>query len=299
MLSDISSVGFKVTNFNQDNMKILEANWRRVAEALRLTVRLVADFGFSERSLGADSALLPIAYHIYQRRPGLGYLTRDADREDRESIRIWLIRSLVKSGVWGSGLDTLLTALRSAIRENGQDGFPAVKLEAVMRQRGKSLRFEPEELDDLADTTYGDRRSFALLSLLYPYVDLRHEFHVDHVFPKSRFTGPKLSKAGVPGESHWQFRHKSNGLANLQLLDGPLNMSKKDRLPHEWMARHFGDKSQTDAYAARADLGEVPDDICRFEDFYDARRRRIRRRLAELLGVEELASGTHSAESAG
>ena len=46
-------------------------------------------------------------------------------------IRIWLIRSLLKSsGIWDSGLDTLLTLLRDVIR-NSHDVFPAEQADEV------------------------------------------------------------------------------------------------------------------------------------------------------------------------
>ncbi len=61
MLSNIASVGFKVENFNRPNMAVLDACWT----ALRLTVRLAADFGLSRDTIRADSALLPIAYYLY------------------------------------------------------------------------------------------------------------------------------------------------------------------------------------------------------------------------------------------
>lgn len=58
MLSDIASVGFKVENFGRANMKKLEANWPKVSDSLRLTVRLAASFGLSRDTISADSALL-------------------------------------------------------------------------------------------------------------------------------------------------------------------------------------------------------------------------------------------------
>ncbi|WP_420462936.1 hypothetical protein [Candidatus Palauibacter sp.] len=54
-----------------------------------------------------------------------------------------------------------------------------------MRKRGKSLTFEEEELEDLVESK---KRTFALLALLYPFVDLQNsKFHIDHVFPKRQF----------------------------------------------------------------------------------------------------------------
>ena len=42
-----------------------------------------------------------------------------------------------------------------------------------MAGRGKSLAFGREEVEDLLDMEYGDRRLFLLLSILYPFIDVR------------------------------------------------------------------------------------------------------------------------------
>ena len=153
-------------------MATLEQNWTEIGAALRLAIELLDDFGFSRQTLAADSVVIPVAYYIYKRELGESYLTSVAHHADRESLRGWICRSLVKVGVWGSGLDTLLVTLRAAIQEHGQDRFPVREAEAAMRKRGKGLRFTEEEVQDLLDSSYGDKRTFALLGLLYPFVDL-------------------------------------------------------------------------------------------------------------------------------
>ena len=174
---------FKVTNFNRTNMKLLEDQWDRITRAVCTAVELVARFGFSRDSLTANNAVLPIAYYLYHRGTPTGFLSQTVYRKDCDAIRSWLIRSLLKRGIWGSGLDTLLTALRSVIREHGGAMFPSAQLEAAMRARGKSLTFEEEEFQDLVEAK---DRTFTLLALLYPFVNLRtSKFHIDHVFPKS------------------------------------------------------------------------------------------------------------------
>lgn len=288
MLADIGSVGFKVTNFNHDNMSELERRWRDIARALKVTLQLVADFGFSGRTLGADNALLPIAYSLYQRRLDTHYLTSESNRADREAIRGWLIRSLLKSGVWGSGLDTTLTALRAALREHGETRFPVAEVEATLRSRGRALRFEEEELEDLVDVAYGDRRTFALLSILFPFHDLRHEFHVDHVFPKSRFTEAKLAKEGVPAEHRAEWKDQANRLPNLQLLNGVANKEKSATLPADWLARDYPEPERQAAFVERHKLGAVPETIAGFPDFHEARRTALLGELRLLLGTPSL-----------
>jgi hypothetical protein len=286
MLADIGSVGFKVTNFNHDNMAELERCWHDIARTLKVTVQLVADFGLSSATLTADNALLPIAYYLHHRRADASFLTSSATREDREAIRVWLLRSLLKTGVWGSGLDSLLTAVRTTLKEHGQARFPVEAIEATMRTKGRSLRFEAEELEELVDLSYGDRRVFPLLSVLFPFHDLRHEFHVDHVFPRSRFTESRLAKEGVPAAERTEWRERADRLANLQLLDGVVNEEKNASLPSGWIEKTFADPTRRAAFIERHRLGVVPANMSGFPAFFDERRATLLSQLRALLGAD-------------
>lgn len=289
MLADIGSVGFKVTNFNRDNMVELERRWRDIARALKLTIQLVADFGFSGQTLGADNSLLPIAYSLYQRGLDANYLSSSAFQEDREAIRGWLVRSLLKAGVWGSGLDTLLTAIRATLREDGATRFPVEAMELTMRSRGKGLRFDDEELEDLVDVSYGDRRLFPLLTLLFPFHDLRNEFHIDHVFPRSRFSESRLAKEGVEAEARVEWIDRADRLANLQLLNGVLNKEKSTILPHDWLKKAFPSEDSRYAFIERHCLGTVTPGMKGFSEFYEARRQVVLQELRKLLCIDKSA----------
>ena len=167
MLNDIPSVAFQVRNFNASNMSKLESSWDEMSEALRQTVRLLADFGFNDRTLSAKSVVIPIAYYLYKRQVPESYFTHDSHAKDRESIRTWVARSIIKSGVWGSGLDQLLVALRQVIAEYGSDQFPVTELERVLAQRGKSLAFTEEEIREFGvDVVQRSAGVFPLVSPL-------------------------------------------------------------------------------------------------------------------------------------
>jgi hypothetical protein len=285
MLADIASVGFRVTNFTQSNMKELEEKWPRIDRALELTVRLAASYGLEDQTLSADSALLPIAYYLYHRQPADSYLTHGLHRGDREAIRGWLIRSLLKPGVWGSGLDTTLTALRSIIKQDGVESFPIVQIELEMARRGRSLRFDEEEIANLADVSYGDRRVFSVLALLYPFVDLRNQFHIDHIFPKSAFKKRALQESGLSSAESEDLISRVNCLANLQLLEGSYNMAKQDVLPQRWLEQQFLDSSHRAEYRRLHDIPEVPAELHGFDNFYAERRAGIIGRLRQVLGT--------------
>jgi len=283
MLADIASVGFKVENFNRENMGTLEKVWPDVRRACVRTVELVSSFGFGEQTLRADSALLPVAYYLFKRNPPDNWLFHQDHKADREIIRDWLIRSLLKaSGIWGSGLDTLLTSLRDVIRDN-HDVFPAEQLERIMATRGKSLTFGPEEIEDLLDMEYGDRRVFPLLSILYTFIDVRQLHHIDHFFPKSHLQRRRMDKLGCDNVYIDECLAARDKFANLQLLEGLLNVSKNDTLPVDWLTATYPDAKQRQAVLDRHDLGNPPATALEFFEFYKARRDKIRQRLILLL----------------
>lgn len=286
MLTNIASVGFEVRNFTHANMAKLEENWPEIKDALTGTVQLVTDFGFDSKTVRANSALLPIAYYFYKIGSPPNFGSHGDYKDDRKAIKEWLTRSILKaSGIWGSGLDTLLTALRDVLRIGDGERFPVTALYAAMAQRGKSLEFHREEIEDLADMEISDGRMFALLTLLFPSIDVRiHHFHIDHVFPKSLFTEARLRKAGVDDDKIEAFTSCVNRVGNLQLLEGVVNNEKRAKLPCAWIADHFTDDERRQHHIDLHLLGDVPAEITSFLEFYDARRKRLRKRIYELVG---------------
>ena len=283
MLGDIGSVGFKVENFNRDKMATLESQWPRIKRALAITIELASNFGFKAETLHADSALLPIAYYLYVTEAGNGYLTKSHFTSDRTCIRKWLVSGLLKAGIWGSGLDSLLTALRQVIRNNHDHGFPIAELHVAMSARSKPLAFTDEEIDELTEMRYGDKRTFSLLSLVFTHLDLRHHFHIDHLFPKSRFTPARLRSEGVLEEEVSALGEMADCLPNLQLLGGVENQEKRSMLPAEWLSAFESDEKR-DEYAVMHLLGDVPTDLSGFSSFYSARKDRLKSKIRDLLG---------------
>lgn len=286
MLTGVSDVGFKVRNFNRNNMAKLQDQWDVISEALQVAAGLLSDFGLSEATLTADSVLIPIAYYIRRRGLDDKYRTLPSAREDRDKIRYWVIRSLLKSGVWGSGLDSLLAALRDGIDKGGADSFPTAELESRMASRGKGLSFTPEEIDDLLATPYGRPNTFVVLALLFPHVNTRNLHHVDHVYPRSLITTAKLKKADSLSDEdrEWASWYRDR-LPNLQLLEGPENIAKKDRNPLDWAKATF-DQHQSVNYLDLNALPELPGSVSEFPGWCEQRYKLLERRLAALLSVD-------------
>lgn len=161
-----------------------------------------------------------------------------------------------------------------------------------------SLRFDREEIEDLVATPYGKGRMFALLALLYPGIDARNQFHVDHVFPRSRFTLKRLAQAGIASDEIPEFMDRVNRLPNLQLLEGPINQSKLSMLPLGWAQAQHPDTKQRGLYLAGHDLDGLPVDLSGFLDFFDRRQRLMADRLSALLGVEKETSSSAASTTA-
>lgn len=278
-------VRFKVTNFTQGNMAKVEAAWPQIKGALLRAATLLQQFGYNGRNLTANSVIVPVAHYLHLRGAGDSYLDSTADAADRLALQRWVTRSLVKRGIWGSGLDTLLTRIRDVLRTNLTNGFPVGAVEEAMAAVGKSLAFDHAEIDELLNLKYAGQRTFSVLSVLYPGLDLSKKFHEDHIFPKSRFTEKKLLDAGVPLDSIDDYLAAVNLLPNLQLLAGTANIEKQDSLPTEWIDTAFPSEDKRATYLTENDLDDLPLDLADFTSFFEQRKQRIRNRLLAALGT--------------
>lgn len=280
-----ADVRFKVSNFTQANMAKVESAWPRIKAALIRAAVLLQQFGYHERNLTANSVIVPIAHYLDLRGAGDSYLDSSADGADRLALQRWVARSLIKRGIWGSGLDTTLTRIRDVLVANSSGQFPVAEVEAAMAGVGKELSFTTAEIDELLNLKYEGQRTFSVLSVLYPGLDLGKKFHEDHIFPKSRFTKKKLADAGIPAEKIDAYLEAFNLLPNLQLLAGTANSEKLAMLPADWIgsSKVFPSEEKRKTYIEENDLDGMPLDLPEFLEFFNSRRTRIRKRLVKAL----------------
>jgi hypothetical protein len=278
---------FRVSNFTQANMDKVEATWDVTRTSLLRAATLLNRFGLSTRSLTAHSVVVPIAYFLASKGHDDGYLDSSASATDRSGLQAWVNRSLMKRGIWGSGLDTTLSRIRQAIDAHDENGFPVEAVEKEMATIGKSLDFAATEIDELLEVKYGGQRTFPVLAMLYPGLDLSKAFHEDHVFPRSRFTPKRLRDADVPAEQIDMFRDAVDRLPNLQLLSGLANIEKQAVPPHEWLASTYPSPEQRQTYITENDLSVMPETVAEFMTFYETRKGLLRSRLLKVLGVAD------------
>jgi hypothetical protein len=145
----------------------------------------------------------------------------------------------------------------------------------------------PAEVDELLGLKYGGQRTFPVLTLLYPGLNLAHSFHEDHIFPKSRFTSKRLLAAGIEPEAVTTYLDRVDQLPNLQLLPGVVNIEKQATLPEQWLTTAFPTDEQRLHYLHQNDMQGLPCTLEGFSDFYNQRRDRMNARLKTILGVSD------------
>lgn len=277
-------VRFQVSSITRANIKKIEQNWAGIRAALLITADLLKQSGYSARSLTANNAALVVAYYLFKRGATDAYLDSSHTSADRSATIGWVTRSLLKQGVWGSGVDTLLTRLRAVLDQmDGSGDFPVGALENEMATLAKALTFEDAEIDGLLASPYGGRGTFGLLSLLYPGLDLSKTFHEDHIFPKTRFTTKALAAAGIPADDIPRYLEVFDTLPNLQLLVGTRNTEKQAMLPALWVEDHFDADEKRMTYLRENDLDGQSLELKDFLEFAQARRGRIRSKLVMAL----------------
>lgn len=280
VLADVSDIGFKVKNFTTANMAKLEADWDRMSTSLHVAVGLLSDFGLSGGALTADSVLIPVAYYVHHRQLGHSYRESPNTRDDRAALRSWVLRSLIVRGVWGSGLDTLLRDLREIIKTQGSSSFPLAAFEKAMALRGKSLAVTDALIEDVLGLEYGKPRTFAVLATLFPHVDTRNVFHVDHVHPAARFDKKELTAlraedgtAAFTTDQITELVALRDTLPNLELLPGLENIGKSDKAPDDWLAAEYPTQDDRSAFLSRNALpSTLPHGIDEFMEFYNKRK---------------------------
>lgn len=248
VLCDIKNVKFKVDNFNKTNMAIIEENWKSLRKALFQAVRLIASFGYSRETLKSNNSIIPIAYYL--RMIGLpdNFEVSSSTVENRKKIKNWLIRALLK-GSFGNGPDAVLTHMREILKENGDKEFPLEKIIDSFKGTPKSITFTEDDIDEyLLKKKYGSQEVLSILMLLYPALDFSNKFHIDHMYPKSKFNRRNLIAKGVISSEIPSYLECANDIGNLQLLPANANIVKQNKDFDVWLREEYQTKEEMKQY---------------------------------------------------
>lgn len=273
VLSGFTDISFKVDNFNRSNMLIIEQNWDELATAFRMAVELISSFGFSRENITSNNLIIPIAYYIKSIGNPSNFVASSNYAEDRKLLKKWFVASLLNR-VFSFMPDGLLKPVRTIIDDN-PGSFPFDKIANYFRGTNRDIIFTDDIIDNLLQTKYGTGDVLVVLSVLYPWADLKNNFHIDHIYPKSKFTPKKLEKKGIPSDKVEFYIDNVNFIGNLQLLEATPNEEKNNKDFDEWLKETFISPDQLKAYKEKHYIPDVDLSFGNFEEFLMEREKLI------------------------
>ena len=284
VLTDIPAIEFKVDNFNRQNMLAIETQWEGISRALRLTANLLASWGYNRDTLVSNNAVIPLAYYLYKQGNPVIFVGSGHYEDDRDDMHRWLMTALLKRTFSGQP-DNVLRAIRRAIADH-HDHFPIASIFDALRPTAKSMSFDEGQLEGLLGYQYGQPYTFTVLTLIYPWLNFEHHFHIDHIFPRSMFTEKELERREIPREQWHRWLDHVNDLANLQLLQGIANQEKADKEFEAWLQSSQETPLEMTAYRELHMIPDVDLSFGNFPNFLEAREQAIKKRLADLLEIQ-------------
>lgn len=223
LLTDCSPV-FKLNNFNKTNIHKIESQWDEITNAIRDAIHLVKDFGFAN-TLGSGYIITTLALFLYQRKMNYNMVSADERVAMNEFVRLAQIKSY-----FSTSLDTKLRNMYNHM----QPCVSFKEFNAIMAEK-EYLKITADDITEMMAATYGSSTILPVLQILYPQLDYKNSvFHIDHIYPKSKFD---KKNASLPSE----YIGRQNEIFNLQLLQGTENIVKRDSDPEEWLNAHFVD----------------------------------------------------------
>lgn len=266
VLGDFSDIAYKVDNFSASNMLVIENKWSNITTSLRLTMELMASFGFSRENISSNSALIPIAYYLQTIGNPANFADSSAYQDDRKKIKKWFIASQLLHA-FSSAPDGLLKPLREIILKN-PGGFPLQQIVDRFKGTNRDISFSDDSINNLLFTKYGSGDLLLIMSVLYPWADLKNHFHMDHIFPKSLFTYKRMQKLGVPEDKTDFYLKNCNYIGNLQLLEELPNKEKSNTEFKLWVEQRYPDPSQRKDYKTKHYIPDVSLEFTNFEQFF-------------------------------
>jgi len=207
---------FALKNFSKSNIYRIEENWIEITNQIYNAIKLLKTFGYRDR-LSSAYIITSIAFYLFKHNN-----VSDADKLEM----LKFVRTAQIKGYFSSSLDSKLELVAKAIRNS--DSFKNVNTQ-LHDQSTHPLSLTEDDIERMVDLQYGSPAVLPVLQILYSNLDYKNStFHIDHIFPKSRFHD---SNAKLDSNYLW----KANYLFNLQLLQGEENNAKRAKDPEDWI----------------------------------------------------------------
>jgi hypothetical protein len=276
---------YEVTKFRAHGVReSIEDKWDEIAAAITDVLDYVKGKTFvkCDKALPSYNVLIPLIYFRYHLPIRWGVAT-DLDN--------YLLRSSL-AGAFSGTPDQLIDDIVKTIRAEGE--FNVEEIFNVIRSKGRSLELTEDRFWSLG---YGSDQIHLIFNLWYRNFDYTPAYdknlpQVDHVFPQSLLRKVKKANPNTGRMNVMRYKEADrNQLANCMLLTAQENGAggKSDTPPNEWFVNGRADRAYLEKHL-------IPNDptlwhVDRFEDFIEARKKLIAKKLSFLLAP---TSGTSS-----
>lgn len=222
---------FELKNFNKKNIKEIEDNWEKITDSIYNATELLETFGYAGY-LGSAYILSSLAYFYF--------LNSKMNENDKEQA-LKFVRNAQITSYFSNSTDAKLSVIAHSMKE--AQTFEQFRQKLAKHEKN-SLKITNDMIEEMVNYKHSDQ-VFPILQILYPHLNYKTTtFHIDHIYPKSKFNGKnkKLNQ---------DFYGCGNHLYNLQLLEGAENIAKKDKDPEVWLKEENKDERAIEEYKKR------------------------------------------------
>ncbi|GAA8929662.1 hypothetical protein SLK231_11620 [Helicobacter pylori] len=202
----------------------------KITESIYNAAKLLETFGYAGY-LGSAYILSSLAYFYF--------LNPKMDKNDEEQA-LKFVRNAQITSYFTPSTDTKLSTIANSIKE-------ARTFEAFNHNLAKHQTWPLKITNDAIEGMVffdSHARVFPILQILYPNLNYKTTtFHIDHIYPKSKFQKKENEKLDKD--------FCGNHLYNLQLLEGKENSAKKDKDPEAWLKEEYKNEQAIEEYKKR------------------------------------------------
>ncbi len=167
---------FELKNFNKKNIKEIEENWEKITDSIYKAAKLLETFGYAGY-LSSAYILSSLAY-FYFLNPKMN------EKDEEQALKF--VRNAQITSYFTPSTDTKLNNIANSMKD-------AQTFESFNHNLAKHEKNPLKITNDMIEekvlySQYGDSQVFPILQILYPHLKYKTTtFHIDHIYPKSKF----------------------------------------------------------------------------------------------------------------
>ncbi|GAA8370983.1 DUF262 domain-containing protein [Helicobacter pylori] len=166
---------FELKNFNKKNIKEIEENWEKITESIYNAVKLLENFGYAGY-LGSAYILSSLAYFYF--------LNSKMNENDKEQA-LKFIRNAQITSYFTPSTDTKLNNIANSMKDAST--FESFN-HNLAKHETSPLKITNDTIEEEVMCSSSHARVFPILQILYPNLKYKTTtFHIDHIYPKSKF----------------------------------------------------------------------------------------------------------------